>query len=50
MASFATAAAGAAALGEELGGTVESRHRVVTAALASLGILSLSDELLAARA
>ena len=50
MASFATAAAGPAALGEELGGTVESRHRVVTAALAGLGILSLSDELLAARA
>jgi len=50
MASFATAAAGPSALGEELGGTVESRQRAVTAALAGLGILSLSDELLAARA
>ena len=50
LASFATAAAGAAALGEELGGTVESRHRVVTATLARLGILSLSDQPLAARA
>jgi hypothetical protein len=50
MASFATAAAGPAALGEELGGTVESRSRVVAAALASLGILDLGDDLLAARA
>ncbi len=50
LASFATAAAGPAALGEELGGTVESRHRVVTATLAGLGILSLSDQPLAARA
>jgi tetratricopeptide (TPR) repeat protein len=50
MASFVTAAAGAAALGEELGGTVESRSRVVTATLAGLGILSLSDQPLAARA
>jgi tetratricopeptide (TPR) repeat protein len=50
MASFATAAAGPSALGEELGGTTESRQRTVTAALAGLGILSLSDELLAARA
>jgi hypothetical protein len=50
MASFAAAAAGPAALGEEVGGTVESRRRVVAATLAGLGILSLGDELLPARA
>ncbi|MGD0809728.1 MAG: glycosyltransferase [Acidimicrobiales bacterium] len=50
MASFATAAAGPAALGEERGGTVENRCRIVTAALAGLGILSLSDEQVAVRA
>ena len=50
MASFATAAAGPSPLGEELGGTVENRRRVVTATLARLGILSLSDEPVAARA
>jgi tetratricopeptide (TPR) repeat protein len=50
MASFATAAAAPSPLGEELGGTVENRRRVVTATLARLGILSLSDEPVAARA
>lgn len=50
MASFATAAAGPAALGEELGGTLENRRQVVTTTLARLGILSLSDELQAAQA
>lgn len=45
MASFVAAASGPAALGEELGGTVESRRRVIAAALARLGILSLADEL-----
>jgi tetratricopeptide (TPR) repeat protein len=50
LASFATAAAGPAALGEELGGTLENRRQVVTITLARLGILSLSDELQAAQA
>ena len=50
MASFASAAAGPAALGEELGGTLENRRQVVTTTLARLGILSLSDELEPAQA
>jgi tetratricopeptide (TPR) repeat protein len=50
MASFATAAAGPAALGEELGGTPESRRQVVATTLARLGILSLGDELTSVRA